>query len=264
VATVGAHGAAQDRQGAHTIGAVEVFGDAQAVDDGRMLGAAVQTGGGDQVLGRYPGDVRDTVGRVVDQQLAELRQPGGPFAQERLVGQPFGQEGVGEPVEERHVGAGTWTQMYIGVEGEAHGTRVGDDQCGAVEDPFQQSGPDHRVCLDGIGPDHQQAVGAFHVVEGVGAAGEAEGRGEAGGGGGVAEAGAVVDVVGSDDDPHELLYEVVLLVRGTGRGDRRHGVRAAGVDGGPQPPRDVDQRLVPVDRFEDAVASQQGPGEPFR
>ncbi len=243
---------------------MEVLGDAQAVDDGRPLGPAVEAGGGDQVPGGYTGEVRDPVGRVVGQEFDEFRQPGGAFAQELLVGQRLGEQDVGEPVEERHIGAGTRAQVYVRVQGEAHGPWIGDDQPGSAEDPPQQPGSDHRMGLDGIGPDHQQAVGPLHVVEGVGAAGEPEGSGEAGGGGGVAQTGAVVDVVGADDDPHELLYEVVLLVGGAGRGDRRHGVRAARLDGGPQAPGDMGQRLVPAGRLQHAVASQQGPGEPFR
>lgn len=154
--------------------------------------------------------------------------------------------------------------MYVDVQGEADGTRVGDDQFGSVQHAVEQSGPDHRVSLDGIGPDHQQAVGPLDVVEAVGAAGEPEGCREAGGGGGVAEPGAVVDVVGADDHPHELLDEVVVLVGGAGRGDRRHGIRASHVDGRTQSSGDVGQGLVPADRFQGAVAPQQGLGEPFR
>ncbi|MDQ0957159.1 hypothetical protein QFZ66_001037 [Streptomyces sp. B4I13] len=79
----------------------------------------------------------------------------------------------------------------------------------------------------------------------------------------MAEPGAVVDVVGADDDPHELLHEVVVLVGGAGRGDRRHGVRAARVDGRPQSPGDVGERFVPADRLQRAAAPEQGPGEPL-
>ena len=42
----------------------------------------------------------------------------------------------------------------------------------------------------------------------------------------MAEARAVVDVVGADHDPHQLLHQVVLLVGRAGRGDRRDRVRA--------------------------------------
>src|SRR3546814_14346806 len=59
-----------------------------------------------------------------------------------------------------------------------------------------------------VGADDEQAVGALDIIEGVGAAGESEGGGQAGGGRRVAEPGAVVDVVGADRDPHELLDEV--------------------------------------------------------
>lgn len=241
-------GSTQDgevRQGTYAVGAVQMLGDAEPVQDGRTFGTAVESGGSPDVVGRDSGDAGDPFGRIVGQQVGEFVQSGGPVTEEARVGHAFVDEDVGEAVEEGDVRTGARTQVYVGMTCEAHGTGVGHDQGGACKCPLEEAGADDGVGFDGIGADDQEAVGGLDVVEGVGAAGPSEGGGESGGGRGVAEAGAVVDVVGADDGPQELLDEVVLLVGGTGGGDRGHRVGSAVEDGRAQAVGDPCHRLVP-------------------
>jgi hypothetical protein len=71
----------------------------------------------------------------------------------------------------------------------------------------------------------------------------------------MAEPGAVVDAVGTDRHPHELLNQIVLLIGGPRRGDRRHPVGAAGGDGRAQAEGDVVEGLGPAHRLQAAVAA---------
>ena len=152
----------------------------------------------------------------------------------------------GEAVEDGDVGPRPRPQVDVGVAGELDPARIDDDEPGAGDDPLLDPRADDRMGLGRVRPAEQEDVGAVEVLEGVGAAGEAERGDEARGRGGVADPGAVVDVVGADGHPHQLLHQVVLLVRRPGRGDRGDGVGPVLVDDPAELAADVADRLLPA------------------
>src|SRR5512132_252877 len=169
----------------------------------------------------------------------------------------------GEPMEDRDVGAWPVRQMHIGDGSEFGASWINNDQPGALPNQPLQPCTDDGMCLCGIGANQQNAVGPVEVVKGVRAAGQPESGDEARRRWRVTQPGAVVDVVGADDCPHQLLQQIVLLVRRSSRGDSGYCVRSVLCDGAPQPLPDQCQGLVPRGTLQLAVAPYEWIGQPI-
>ncbi len=147
--------------------------------------------------------------------------------------------------------------MEVGETHEVDLARVGDDQLGAVAHRALDVEGADRVRLGRVRADHEDGVGREDVDEGVGHGAAAQRLREAGDGRGVAEPGAVVDVVRADHGAHELLEEVVLLVRAARRGKAGQGVGAVLVADGDEALGHKAERLVPRGRLQLAGATHE-------
>ena len=219
----------QDREvgeRSHAVGPVRVLGDPESVDDRRRARLAVEESGASKVVGPHAGYPLDLLGRVLVQQRAQLVHAVRALAKEILVGVAFGQQHVGQPVEDRHVRAWPALEVDVRVARELYPARVDDDEPCSRDHALLDARSDHRVSFGRVGAGEQEAVRAVEVVEGVRAARVPERRHESRRRRRMAEARAVVDAVRADRDPHQLLHQVVLLVGRARRGDRRDRVRA--------------------------------------
>ena len=150
-----------------------------------------------------------------------------------------------DPVVERDVGAGLELAEDVGVLGHRVGPRVDvDDRRPAAPGLLEERRGD-RVVRGRVAAGDDGHVGVDHVAVGGGDRAGADALEQRGHARGVAQPGAVVDVVGVEAGPDQLLEEVGLLVGALGRaeaGDR--GRAARGVDLG-EPAGDQVQRLLP-------------------
>ena len=165
--------------------------------------------------------------------------------QEAVVRQALVEDHPREPVEYGHVRARPRAQVDVGVGREVDATGIDHHEPGAGDRPLDDPGPDDGMRLGRVGPRDQDAAGAVEVLQRIRPPGQAEARAQAGGGRRVADPRAVVNVVAPEADAHELLDEVVLLVRrpgGRDHADRGGSVRRRDP---PHPPGRRGQRLVP-------------------
>ena len=101
------------------------------------------------------------------------------------------------------------------------------------------------------------------VAEDVGDGAGADPLQEGGHGRGVTQPRAVIDVVGAQGGPHQLLEEVRLLVGALGRAEAGEGAGAVGFLDLAEPPRDEVERLVPgrlAEGRQDAGVIDDAPG----
>ena len=75
----------------------------------------------------------------------------------------------------------------------------------------------------------------------------------------MAEAGAVIHVIGAKAGPHELLEQVVLLIRAAGRGQPRHRIRPVRLYHLGQPGGNNVERRLPGDGHEVRRTEDRGP-----
>ncbi len=68
------------------------------------------------------------------------------------------------------------------------------------------------MSLRGVRADYKNAVSFSEFRDGVGHGTAAERCGQTGHGGGMSEASAVVDIIGTQNRPGKLLYQVVFFV----------------------------------------------------
>ena len=153
--------------------------------------------------------------------------------------------------------------MHVRVAGELDPARVDDNQPGAGDDPLLDARSHHRVGLGGVRAGEQEDAGAVEVLERIGASAEAIRGDESRGRRRMTDAGAVVDVVRPHRDAHQLLHQVVLLVRPPRRGDRGDRVRPVLVADPQQLGGDMAQGVVPGRLDQLAAAPDQRAGEPI-
>jgi hypothetical protein len=199
-----------------------VLGDAHRVEDVRGLRVREEVGGRLDILGRDARDLRDVLERVLGlhHDLLELVEVLGPLLDELLVLQVVLDDVLHEGVEERDVRARVEGQVDVGELRRRRETRVGRDDLRALLLGLHNPPANQGVLLECVGPDNEEDVRIGDVLDRLGHRTGAEGAGEADHGRGVAEAGAVVHVRGLHGHARELLHQVVLFVRDTGRGER--------------------------------------------
>src|SRR5436190_19993394 len=117
-------------------------------------------------------------------------------------------------------------QEEVGTASHLMLAQVGDDQLLAPQlmSAFD-SRRQHRMTFCRIAADDQHKPGPGDIADRSGIAAVPDGPKQAYSGRSLAVPGAVVDVVGSDDGPRQLLHEVALFVRTLGRRDERQRVR---------------------------------------
>jgi hypothetical protein len=137
-------------------------------------------------------------------------------ADEGLVDQTLGDDGVCQRVQDRGVGARPQRQVILRLDmRHAHDVgapRIDHDQLGAGAQPLLHARGEDRVRVGRIGADDQDHVALVDRVEILRARRSAEGGLEAIAGRRMADAGAGIDVVVAETAAHQLLHQVRLLV----------------------------------------------------
>src|ERR1700720_2713700 len=87
-----------------------------------------------------------------------------------------------------------------------------------------------RMCLSRVGAPKKNKIGLRHLLIRTGGAACPEDRRQTGDAGGVSSAVATVDIVAADDRAHELLRDVVQLVRGFRAAEHAERPRPAALD----------------------------------
>ncbi len=150
------------------------------------------------------------------------------FAHEVLLDQAFGDDDMGETVDEGHVGARPELQVIIGRDVRcAHqidGPRIGHDEVRPRPQPPLHLRGEHRMSVGGVRADHENHIRLHHRVEVLSPRGLTQSLFEAIPGRGMAHPRAGVDVVVAEAGTHEFLDQVGFLVRAAGGGDAADGV----------------------------------------
>ena len=233
-------------QAARVVGAVDVLRDAHPPeDDGGGRGGVFARDGAD---GRRvdAADRRHLLRREgLDMRLQRL-EPLGVASDIVWVVEPLGDDRVHHRIEESHVGAGLELQHVGRVPAERLAARVHDDQglarLGRVLEERRRHGVIHR----GVGADDDDRVrvGAFEERRGHGA--RVDGLHQRGDRGGMTKPGAVIDVVGAEACPHQLLEQIGLLVRALGRAEPGERLASMRIADAREPGRGGVQRLLPA------------------
>ena len=84
------------------------------------------------------------------------------------------------------------------------------------------------MVFGGVGSGYQDNVRGFDIGNGVCHGAGSECCGQTGHGGAVSETGAMIDVVGFEHRPHELLDHIIVFVGHPGGGEYADAVRAMG------------------------------------
>ncbi|MDQ1123136.1 hypothetical protein QE412_001709 [Microbacterium trichothecenolyticum] len=196
-------------------GAVDVLFDAASGEDvraarGEAPGRLAQQGDGDA------GGRGGALGPPLRDRAAQAIEARRPLFYIRAVGEAFGDDDVGEPEQQRQVGAGRGLQVGAGaVFGEARGggaARVDDDEAarGAGSGEVREEGRHGR---GDVGAEQQDGPRVVKVGDGEGESPvHAEGPVGCRGGRRHAESAVVVDARGAERDAGELAQLVRLLV----------------------------------------------------
>ncbi len=150
------------------------------------------------------------------------------LANERFVDEPFCHNDVRQGVQDRDIRARPQSKMTVRLDMDTlhqiDFTRIDDDQLRAAAQTLLEAGGEDRMRIGRIGADDKHNIGVLHRSEILGAGGSAVGARQTEAGRRVADAGAGVHIVIAKTHTHELLDEIHLLVRATGRRDRADSV----------------------------------------
>ena len=214
---------AQRDQAAGVVRTRGVLGDPHPPEDHAGAGLTPGPGHPPDEVGGHPGNLLGPFGRIIPnglgQSLVVRRPPGDVVAVDQV--QP--DDLVHHAVVEGHVGTRLELAVDVGVVGHLVGPRVDvDDRRAAAAGLLEEGGRD-RVVGGGVAAGDDGHVRVDHVAVGGGDRARADPLEQRRHAGGVAQPGAVVDVVGVETGPDQLLEEVGLLVGALGRpeaGDR--------------------------------------------
>src|SRR6185437_8954474 len=197
--------AAHGDQAAGVVGARGVLRDPHAPVDDAGLGAAPDPGDAPDEVGGHAGDLLGSLGRVVGYGGFERLVVGGALGDEVLVGQAELDHLVHDAVVERDVGAGLQLAVDVRVVGHLVGARVDIDDRRAVAPGLLEEAGGDRVVGRRVAAGDDRDLGVDHVAVGRGDRAGTDPLEQRGHAGGVAEPGAVVDVVGVEPGPDQLL-----------------------------------------------------------
>ncbi len=153
---------------------------------------------------------------------------------------------VHQRVQQRDVGAGLELEHVGRVALQRLAARVHHDQRLAAPGRLLEEGRGDRVVLGRVGADHHDHVGIERRGEGCGHRARADVLEQGCDRARVAEPRAVVDVVGAEAGPDQLLDQVGLLVRALGRAEARERLGPVPIADRAKAARGDVQRLLPV------------------
>jgi len=141
--------------------------------------------------------------------------------------------------------------------------RINDDQLRPVANAFQQVMKEDRMCLTRVRAPQQNDVSLLDLPVGTRAASRSEYRRQTGDARRVSSPVTTVNVVRADDGAHELLRNVIQLVRGLRAAEHSERARPMGLNLFPQPFYDMVQRLAPTCRSVPSVLANQRSRQTF-
>ena len=196
--------------------------------------------------------------------LPEFGKAFGPLVDELAVMPVVGQNSVHHPVNERHVRSKIEPDVHVRVQGQLNSARVHDDEFGALELGSIHPMGYQWMGLGSVGAHHQKTVSVFDLRDRVGHCSTSECSGKTCHCGCVSETSAVIDVVGPESGPAELLKQVIVLIGASGRREEAYTVPTMlGLDCFQARHCEV-ERLFPRSLFEFSVSSEQRSGQTFR
>ena len=150
-----------------------MLGHAEAVIDRSIAPRSIESGGLPQFFSRNAGHGLEDFG-TVPVLRHELRPvlvfvPIAAFADELLVGQPFGDDRVGHGGQHRDIGS--WLErevvggLDVGRADQVDTARVDHDQARALPQPPLEPACENRVSIGRVGADHHNHVGVHHAIE---------------------------------------------------------------------------------------------------
>ena len=236
----------QRDQAARVVRAVDVLRNAHAPQDHRALRRREEARHFADRRRRNAADRRHRLGTVRGHVGLQFLVAQRAVGDEALRDQALLDDRVHHRVEQRDVGIGLELQVMRRVPRELRAARVGEDQLRAVLDRVLDPRRRHRMVDDRIGADQQHDVGLQHVHHRVRHRAGADAFEQRRDARRMAQPRAVVDVVGAEARPHQLLEQVRFLVRALGRPESRQRARPVLIADTAQRAAGQRQRLVPA------------------
>ena len=236
----------QRDQAARVVRAVDVLRDAHAPQDHRALRRGEQARHFADRLRRDAAHRRHRLGTVGGHVGFQFLVAQRAIGDEALRDQTLLDDRMHHRVEHRDVGVGLELQVMRGVSRKFRAARVGEDQLRAVLHRILDPRGRHRMVDDRIGADQQHDLGLQHVHHRIRHRAGADSFQQRRDARCMAQPRAMVDIVGAETRPHELLEQVGLLVAALGRSEARQRVRSVVVADAPQRAACQCQRLLPA------------------
>ena len=143
--------------------------------------------------------------------LKKFITPGGSLLHEIPVQKVFTGNDMCHCQKQCHIGTDTDWQVQGGYFCQPCLARVGDDHFGAPFERLFNAGRRHGVALGHIGPDAEDDIGLIHVGQGVRHRPASDGGCQTGNRRSVSGTAAVVNLVGAESRPDQLLHGVIRL-----------------------------------------------------
>ena len=211
-----------------------VLGNAHAPEDDRRIGLGIFAGNGADDAGIDAAHLLHRLRRERRDMRLEPLEPFGMRLDVLHVVEPLGDDHIHHRIKQSDVAAIPELQHVRGVAIERGAARVHHDELRPAFRRLLEIGCGNRVVLGRIGADHDDHVGILDRREGCGHRARADGLHERCHRGGMAQPRAVIDIVRSESDPHQLLEEIGLLVGTFGRAKTGQCLAAVALADGPK------------------------------
>ena len=232
-----------------------------------------------KVAASMPHTGRHRLGREILDLRLERLEPGDVGLDVLLVVELLLDDRVDQRIQHRHVAARLEAQRIGGMTHQILAARIDDDQLGAALGRLLEVGRSDRMVGRRTGADHHDAIRLQGIRERRRHRTGADAFHQRCDRRGMAEPGAVIDVVGPEAAPHQLLEQVSLLVGALGRAEAGQRLAAVRVviftrpDGGAlhrlipgrlaEDGQRIDAAQVDFARLRRIVAPDQRPGQPL-
>ena len=210
-----------------------MLGDAKPVIDRAIAAGGKETRGRAQFLRIDAARLRRRLGRMT--RISDEARPRleigevAAFADERLIHEAFGDDDMGQGIEDGDIGSGLQREMIVGLDVRAldqiDAAGIDDDETRARAQALLEARAKNRMGVGRIGADDDHDIRFFDGLEILRAGRGAEGLGEAEAGRRVADARASVDVVVAEPGANHLLNQEHFLVGAARGADRANRVR---------------------------------------
>ena len=249
------------------LGAGGMLGDAQAVDDGRLLCPGIHPCCFPQHIRVDVADLPHLLRGIIPEDVPELFKAFRVLFDILRIGQSLLHHHVHHAVCEGHVGAGADLQVNVGVLRQGYLPGINDDQPGSILHGLPYLHAHHRVSLLGVRAHQKNAVHIMgYVIDRVGHGAGTQGFCQSRHACGVTDSGAVIRVVGPEAGTDHLLDQVNVFVGRTGTGKSRERFAAEGIFQLHESFCGIADGLLPgsLPEFTCLPVFDEGTGQPFR